>query len=241
MTQLSIYIGVEAPIELALLSLAIAHARGVDAVVRDEPIEGKRLEARSGSNITIIESRAASFRLSRGGKTAEQPWFLPLNPPRAERSSSSKLRIGIDGGVDSRRLKMSWRTLGALRERGVSSTSMVAGACELPSSLDERPDEVHHALAPAEYLALIDRADVVLECTDSFGTESFLSVAALYRGVAVVAHRDRPDLASQEGNRSAMWSADGFVDALGSSRFERSEPRSINEPLRSLLDFLEGR
>lgn len=238
MSELSISIGVDAPIELTLLALALAHEGGV---LREEPVEGARLEVREGANLTTIESRAPSFHLFRAEHASEHPWFLPLNPPRVARTRSGRLRIAIEGGADSRRLKMSWRTLGELRARSVPVISLVAGRCDPATALEERPDEFHDALAPAEYLALLDRADLVLECTDSFGTESFLSIAAMCRGVPVVAHRDRPDLAVDSASRSATWSADGFVDALRASPIERRQPRSAEGPLLAIMDVIEGR
>lgn len=243
MSDLTISLGAGAPIELALLALGLIHARGPDGTIRDEPIPGNDLEVKTRGTSTRIESLAPSFRIHNDDGYVDRAWFLPLNPSPVpeERSRSSRLRVGIAGGSDTRRLKMAWRTLGELRRRDVAVTPIVAGECELSAVADERPFELHGSLAPAEYLALLDRLDVVLECTDSFGTESFLAVAARDRGVPVVAHRDRAGLALVPGCCAGMWSADGFVDALIGTKHERGESRASTESLDAILELIERR
>ncbi len=245
MSALSLSLGADAPEELTLLALGLVkqgelsstRTRAISLV--DDRSEGDELEVRGERGTTTISSRPGSFVIgSANGPAAEVPWFLGVNPPRAVRLGSSRLRIGIAGGSDERRLKMSWRTIAELRRRGGSITAIVIGECAMSPVAEEQPDEVHSAPAPAEYLALLDRLDVVLECTDSFSGESFLPVAARDRGVPVVAHLDRPDLAIG-GSGAAMWSADGFVDAVLETTRETMPPRDVTEPLRAILELID--
>lgn len=135
---------------------------------------------------------------------------------------------------------MSWRTLAELRRRGIAATAIVIGDCAISPVAEDQPDELHEQPAPVEYLAILDRLDVVLECTDSFSRESFLAVAARDRGVPVVAHADRPDLATH-GSLAAMWSADGFVEALRATPREKAQPRDVTEPLRNIFELIDRR
>lgn len=245
MSEMWVAVGADVPVELSLLALALvqgserAPSSGF-ARIREEPIEGDRLEVKSNGFLTTIESRSPSFHLKTREGSAEYRWFLPVHGPRRE-SRASRMRLGIEGGSDTRRLRMTWRTLGELRRRELQVTPIVVGSCELSPATEERPDELHTSLVAHEYVALLDRVDVVLECTDSFGTESFLAVAARQRGIPVVAHRDRPDLVHDERSLAAMWSADGFIEALLATGRERRAPTDPRGSLAEIIDRLEGR
>lgn len=198
------------------------------------------LEVRTGDHVTIVASRSPVFHFDESGNHWEVPWFVPLDVARAA-PRGGRLRIGIAGGADDRRLRMSWKTIAELRRRKVRLVAVAIGEGALSSSADERPDELHVLPAPAEYLALLDRLDLVLECTDSFGTESFLAVAARNRGIAVVAHRDRMDLIDQRDTAAGMWSADGFAEAVTRGNLERRAPRDPAESLAAILERVAGR
>lgn len=243
MSAIEISLGSSAPIELELLATALIAELDVQAgmserLVRDRDSGSDEALRVDGAAPVIVRSRPTSFVVSSDMSEREVPWFLPVIPPLTPRSRASNLRIGIAGGVEDRRLRMTWKTLAELRRRRFRFAAIVLGRCELPPSAEQRPDELHENPGPGEVLMALSRFDVVLECTDGFDTESFLAVAARDAGVPVAAHQERADLTRAGNPLAELWSADGFAEALQNAGRERVEPIEPKESMTRLRNLI---
>lgn len=226
-----------APVELGLLAEALrTRLEGRGARVLEKQ-EGNDLEVRTTDSAAHVTSQAGRFVVRRDDEEDALPWFLPAVPASAS-GASSLLRIGLAGGNDERRLRMSWRTISELRARSFRFESVLVGRCDVPAAANEKPDEVHHDLSPAEYLAMLERIDVILECTDSFDTASFFAVAGRDAGIPVVAHEDRADLSRAQNGHAVIWSADGFVEALQTLDRAHVEPVDPGRELQRIVEMI---
>ncbi|MDX1583351.1 MAG: hypothetical protein R3338_07085 [Thermoanaerobaculia bacterium] len=243
MSSIEISTAETAPLEVELLGVVLTEdlrSKGheVRGTGSDDPDRPGTLRIASGSNVAEIGSRKGVFTISSDHGDHEIPWFLPAPPVDSARTKAGYLRVGMAGGDDERRLRMTWKTLAELRKRRMSFTSIVVGTCNVPSTDSERPDELHEVVGPAELMMLLARLDVVLECTDGFDTESYLAVAARDAGIPVVAHLERADL-TRAGNRlSERWSADGFSEALLEVTSKRVPIKDPSPVLSRILELI---
>lgn len=222
----------DVPVELSLLAVALL-AHGSQLRVVSDDGSGRLMVSRESRSVAI-GTRSGSFEVISGGAENGVPWFMPVRLG-GKPSRSGRLRIGIAGGADHRRLRMSWKTIAELRARGVALTSIVIGDSDRDFPPDGHPDEVHVSLDAAEIVAALRRLDLFLECSDRFGEPTFLAVAARDAGIPVVVHADLSDLSRHGHSRTEVWSADGFAAAVQNVDRVRVEPIDPRVGLSRLL------